>query len=508
MGRLFFTFTVLATATFGRSHLTRHANLTRLHQGIDVVLDAVVDANLSAMHHVFHPGNICPFQRKIMSKMGQGGTVNIEILGGSATIGADLPRREEQRWSTKVQSILNNGWYNGTFTVTNRAIPACNIDAWIYQTTRFKEADLVLVDLSVNDQGFDLPVLPHYYQTLVQLLGDLPNHPAIMFVQTFRKSKDPKEIERMCPGAEKNGKCCETVWWCKKWWDMQDFVTVTLKRYRVPYISYRDLVWPVYSNPPPTLAALWNGDSHPDAKNHALYGKMVAYGIMRQFMQAHAHDAKRCALESNGRYITGDDIDKTIVGICSEARTKMFANESGTSIGNFRLSHSQESGEGQEYPPMWRFYNESGTKFGWILEQTEASFRESCAALSPLRIARCSNVLQRTTISFEVEFGANPTLQVAYLKSWSEDMGAAVLWVDNAPENNVTLESYWKDEFSVTHYTTIISQTMANVSAIVMGEHFVVPSLKHGKHIVHIAAPSFAGRRGKYKFKLIGLTSC
>lgn len=87
-------------------------------------------------------------------------------------------------------------------------------------------------------------------------------------------------------------------------------------------------------------------------------------------------------------------------------------------------------------------------------------------------------------------------------------MGAAILWVDNAPENNVTLESYWKDEFSVTHYTTIISQTMANVNAIVMGEHFLVPSLKPGKHIVHIAAPSFAGRRGKYKFKLIGLTSC
>ena len=87
-------------------------------------------------------------------------------------------------------------------------------------------------------------------------------------------------------------------------------------------------------------------------------------------------------------------------------------------------------------------------------------------------------------------------------------MGATVLWIDESPDFLVTLERYWKDEFSVTHYSTIISHSMVNVSTIVIGENFVLPTLSPGKHVVHIATTSFAGRKGKYKWKLIGLTSC
>ena len=265
-----------------------YTNLAKLYQGIDTALNAVVDANLTVMHHVFHQGDICPFQRKIMSKIAHEGTVKIEIMGGSATFGADLPRKEKQRWSNTVDAILNYGWYNGSISLTNRAIPACDIDAWIYQTTRFTDADLVIVDLSANDQGFDLPMLIHYYQTLLQLIDDLPNHHGIMFVQTFRKAKDPREIEKSCPDTDKNGKCCKNVWRCKKWWNMQDFVTVALKRYRVPYISYRDLVWPIHQAPANPSRHFGTEIRILTQKNHDLYGKLVAYGIMRQFLQAHA----------------------------------------------------------------------------------------------------------------------------------------------------------------------------------------------------------------------------
>lgn len=34
---------------------------------------------------------------------------------------------------------------------------------------------------------------------------------------------------------------------------MQDYVAEALFKYRVPFISYRDAVWPDYENPPEAL---------------------------------------------------------------------------------------------------------------------------------------------------------------------------------------------------------------------------------------------------------------
>ena len=75
----------------------------------------------------------------------------------------------------------------------------------------------------------------------------------------------------------------------------------------------------------------------------------------------------------------GDDVDKTVVGICSNAMTKIFSNESASSIPNFHLHH-QGAGNNNvnTNATLWRYYNDSGTKYGWILEQIETSFRSSC----------------------------------------------------------------------------------------------------------------------------------
>ena len=68
---------------------------------------------------------------------------------------------------------------------------------------------------------------------------------------------------------------------------MQDFVAITLNKFKVPFVSYRDLVWPDYLNPPATLPVLWNGKSHPDKKAHSLIAKLVAFGFMMQLKEAH-----------------------------------------------------------------------------------------------------------------------------------------------------------------------------------------------------------------------------
>ena len=56
--------------------------------------------------------------------------IDIIIIGGSVTYGADLPDRMKQRWSTKFTEIMNSGWYDGKFNIKNLGVGACNIGSF------------------------------------------------------------------------------------------------------------------------------------------------------------------------------------------------------------------------------------------------------------------------------------------------------------------------------------------------------------------------------------------
>ena len=182
-----------------------HVKVGMLMVDINRTLDDVVDAHLGQIDRIYRTGNLCPFRRKVLSKMVHGEPVSIYILGGSVTFGAELPNRMQQRWSTSFENILNNGWYSSKISVANLGVGACNVDVWITRVREFSSADLVIVDLSVNDQGFVLTELPVYYKTLIQLLDELPNHPAIFFTQAFRTAKyDQRDVEAHCPDKVRN----------------------------------------------------------------------------------------------------------------------------------------------------------------------------------------------------------------------------------------------------------------------------------------------------------------
>lgn len=198
-----------------------------------------------------------------MSKLKRMERIKILIIGGSVTYGADLPDRLKQRWSKKFIDVMNSGWYKGYFDIQNLGVGACNIDVWIYRVNEMKDADLIIVDLSPNDQGFDLQALPHLYNTFIQLVDSLPNHPALFFHEAFRTGAyDLKEYNH-CKNKLDQGTCCNGFIYCKRWYEMQDFVAIALSKYSIPYISYRDLAWPNYYHPPSNLNQWWNGASHP-----------------------------------------------------------------------------------------------------------------------------------------------------------------------------------------------------------------------------------------------------
>lgn len=232
--------TIIISSSSQLEDIHKTVRLGKLVAAVNESLHDTIDASIPDMSKVYHEGNLCPFRRKIISKMAKSQDIEIMIVGGSVTYGADLKDRLNQRWSHRFEQIMNSGWYDGKIKINNKGVGACNIDVWIDRVPEFKSADLIIVDLSVNDQGFDLQALPHLYHSFIQLIDALPNHPALLFHQAFRTAKyDHGDIQAHCPKLEDQGTCCNGYLYCKRWWDMQDFVAIPLSQYRVPFISFR-----------------------------------------------------------------------------------------------------------------------------------------------------------------------------------------------------------------------------------------------------------------------------
>ena len=66
----------------------------------------------------------------------------------------------------------------------------------------------------------------------------------------------------------------------------------------------------------------------------------------------------------------------------------------------------------------------------------------------------------------------------------------------------------WESEYSVTNVITIVQRNDLNISSILMGNSKVIPSLSYGDHLLHIAIPTNTPKKHKFKWKLIGITSC
>jgi hypothetical protein len=511
------------------SPLKQHVHLQTLLEKLNnTILDPIVDADLPQLSKVFYHGNLCPFKRKILDKMANGENVKILIVGGSVTYGADLKDRLKQRWSYSFTELLNSGWYSGKFDVVNVGVGACNVDTWIYRTKEkdFQSADLIIVDLSVNDQGFDLQVLPHLYETFIQLLDALPQHPAIYFNQAFRGAKlDKNDINKHCPTDYIS--CCpgSGELFCHRWWEMQDFVSIPLKKFGIPFVSYRDLVWPDYFHPPDQLNQFWNGMSHPDYKAHALFAKLFAYGFYRQLKESHHyHLANDCDAKERETYSTQENRNSAVQPICkNDFITNMQAGDSPASKANFQVLSNEEKQQQEKviamtFSPFWRYYNDSQLKFGWILDTA----KEEVIKLCPQGEANtfqsnnrdkidsfvCDKAIATHSLSLPVEFQEeNPKLQITFLISYAEEMGDILLWLDNNSQETVKLTGKWSMDYSVRHVATISKEPLVNVSSYMKGDSYLLSSLSPGRHVLHLSVAHW-NHKEKFKWKLLGVSTC
>lgn len=473
-------------------------NLAHLLTALNTTIDPIVDFPIEKILKVFHHGNLCPFRRAIMSKVQNRQDIRIMILGGSVTNGADLRDPKGQRWSTPFTSYMTSGWYSGKFEVINKAISACNVDSWINMVSAFKPADLIIIDTTVNDQGFDLQSLPLYYATLIQLLDDLPNHPALLFHQAFRSAqKRTEEVKGHCPIDYITA--ADGTMICHRWWKMQEFVSQSLRRYKVPFASYRDLVWPEYTHPPGNLNDYWNGLSHPDYKAHALIAKILATAVMQMVKESH----RAVCTPNTDRYVTSITHDNSTRPLCMFPMTEMNANES---------PHSQQAFTVTHVGPAWRYYNDSRLKYGWILETNHTHVQTLCKDSNSQNSvdSPCPEAMSALTLSLRIKIAT--TLQIRYLRSYSAPMGTAKIWLDDTPEEYVEIHSKWSSPYSVSHLATVSAAKLLDINPLIVGDNLLLPSIgssgaSEGKERVLHIAPMKVSNEG-FKWKLLGVTAC
>jgi hypothetical protein len=65
---------------------------------------------------------------------------------------------------------------------------------------------------------------------------------------------------------------------------------------------------------------------------------------------------------------------------------------------------------------LWRYFNDSQLKFGWILTTTAKEVNEICGTHSTVL---CSTMIERSEIIFQIKLSEQPKIQISYLKSYT-----------------------------------------------------------------------------------------
>ena len=195
-----------------------------------------------------------------------------------------------------------------------------------------------------------------------------------------------------------------------------------------------------------------------------MIGKLIAYGFFMQLKEAQ-HSDHQCddIPVAEQKYVSIADTDVSIQSICNDPLTFLHSGETIQSVSTFQphsiynyntssplsssssavlsssssfplpsssLSSSSEFLQQQEQssvssPPqqtlssshsLWRYFNDSQLKFGWILTTTAKEVNEICGTHSTVL---CSTMIERSEIIFQIKLSEQPKIQISYLKSYT-----------------------------------------------------------------------------------------
>jgi hypothetical protein len=87
-------------------------------------------------------------------------------------------------------------------------------------------------------------------------------------------------------------------------------------------------------------------------------------------------------------------------------------------------------------------------------------------------------------------------------------MGTIAAWVDDKKDEMVLVGGQWDAGYSVAHTVTFTREPLVNYSTTVVGDAALFPSLAQGKHTLHLSLPPTSNNQPRFKWKLLGITSC
>jgi hypothetical protein len=185
-----------------------------------------------------------------------------------------------------------------------------------------------------------------------------------------------------------------------------------------------------------------------------MIGKLIAYGFFMQLKEAQHSDHECDDIPvAEQKYVSIADTDVSIQSICNDPLTFLHAGETIQSVSTFQphsiydyntssssaLSSSssfplpsssseflqQQQQSSVSSPPqqtllsshsLWRYFNDSQLKFGWILTTTAKEVNEICGTHSTVL---CSTMIERSEIIFQIKLSEQPKIQISYLKSYT-----------------------------------------------------------------------------------------
>jgi len=183
-----------------------------------------------------------------------------------------------------------------------------------------------------------------------------------------------------------------------------------------------------------------------------MIGKLIAYGFLMQLKEAQQNEQECNDIPLNEqRYVVNNIADSELLSIqsniCNDPLTTLYSGESLQSISTFTpysiynntlssslssstslsittiteslplsQSHASSSSSSQSAHSLWRYYNDSQLKFGWILTTTAKEVNEQCGTHCTVL---CSEMLERSEIIFKIKLSEQPKIQISYLKSYT-----------------------------------------------------------------------------------------
>lgn len=385
--------------------------------GVDDTLRQVYAEHMFRLSRV-HEGSGYRVQ-EVLKKAARGEQITIALLGGSVSTGHGAipgvgPHQYgaiafDNQWHQFVMRYLRSTYQNVIFK--NGARPAVDSSyfAWCYTTYIDTDADLVMIEMAVNDENTETSAVAS--EELLRSILQLPNSPAVIYVDSFAlRTKSGR-------GGMTNGA------------DAHDFLS---NFYDVPQISIRNPLLPELLRNASLAQPFFNGDGrHIAAPLHEMLGDMVVGYLQEE----HCRVVKNQPLGPE-LLRTENELwpGRSSLGIVPKLPTWANWNDQTTYPVNPPLCKVAGSTMLPSKPTAFTLTSWKDEKFYW-----EGGWDSSTP--DPV-----------VTFDIEVKPGALGEIAIGYLRSHQYNLGKAICSVAG---QSVTLDGTWKRKVSLAQTATI-----------------------------------------------------